>query len=112
ELVDDVRIRLRLGCRRAGARDLDLQLVELLVQPCDAALDVGKLEADARRTPLHLARVEQRRKRAGHVVEDALAPFLARLDPLPVFTDPAGRARLDLPEHVRVPTHELRMNLP
>ena len=65
--------------------------------------DVRVLEADRRRAPLHLARVEQRRQRLGHVVEDALAALLLALELLPVL---AARAPavvgLDVAEDVRV----------
>ena len=73
-----------------GRVEVVLQLAQLVVEVGDRAVDVRVLEADRLRALLHLARVEQRRQRLGHVVEDALAPLLLALDPLPVLLHAPG----------------------
>ena len=72
-----------------------------------APADVRVLEADRRRAALHLVRVEQRRQRLGHVVEDALALLLLGLELLPAARHARRRSRLGVAEHVRVPADEL-----
>src|SRR5207247_5839508 len=54
-----------------------------------------------------LACEERGRQRFGNVVEDSRPSFVGRLDPLPVLTYAARGARLDFPEHMRVPPDEL-----
>ena len=52
---------------------------ELVVEIGERAVDVGVFEPDRRRALLHLARIEKRRQRLSHVVEDAFARLLSRL---------------------------------
>ena len=73
ELLEDVRMRLRLRRGLARLRERLLQLAQLVVEIGQRARRVRILEADRRRAPLHLARVEQRGQRLRDVVEDALA---------------------------------------
>ena len=113
ELLEDVRVRLRLGRRLASGRvDRLLQLANLVVEVVERAAHVRVLEVDRRGAPLHLARVEERRQRLRHVVEDARAALLLALDRLPVRAHAAGRLGLDLAEDVRMPPHELLVNQP
>src|SRR5436190_458970 len=109
ELRCDSRVRLGLG-RWVGRRQLPPELVELALEVAYRCGDVGVLEADCRRPPLHLARDKQRRQRLRDVVEDALAALVLALDPLPVRAHPSRRLGLDLPEDVRVALHELRVD--
>jgi hypothetical protein len=102
-----MRIGLSLRHRLTGGRERLLELAQLVLQVGERPGRVGILELDRRRPPLQLPRVEQRRKRLGHVVEDPLPPFVARLDLLPVLPNASGRSRLDIAEHVRVPPYEL-----
>ena len=83
------------GSGVAGAPQLLAQLVELLLEALDAGAEIGEREPGRRRPPLHLASIEQRRKRLGDVVEDAAAPFLAGLQLLPavLHAPQASRAR-------------------
>ena len=76
-LLEHVRMRLRLRRRLAYLRERLLQLAQLVVEIGQRARRVRILEADRRRTPLHLARVQQRGQRLRDVVEDALALLLA-----------------------------------
>ena len=110
-LVHDRRVRRGLGGRLAGTRDLGLQLAELLAHLGERALEVGPVEAGGDRAALQLARLHERGERAGHVVEDAGAPFLLRLDLLPPVAHAAGRRRLGLAEHVWMTPHELRVHV-
>jgi hypothetical protein len=64
-------------------------------------------EVDRSRPALELPRVEERRKRLGDVVEDALPLLLLRLDPLPVRSHPPGCVRVHVAEYVRVAPDEL-----
>ena len=81
---------------------------ELVVEIGERAGRVRVLEADRRRPPLHLARVEQRREApSGTSWKMPSRPSSLRLDPLPVLAHAAGRARLDLAEDVRVAPDEL-----
>ena len=69
--------RVGLGLRGRVVRQLGLQLRELRLEIGQRAGEIRVFETDVARAPLHLARLEERRERLGHVVEDALAPLLA-----------------------------------
>ena len=113
QLLEHVRVRLRLGRRLAsGLVDRLLQLANLVVEIVERAANVRILEVDRRCAPLQLAREEQRRQRLRHVVEDSRASLLLALDRLPVRAHAAGRLRLDLAEDMRMPAHELLVNQP
>ena len=90
-----------------AAGELLFQLGELVLEIGERTVDVRVLEADRGGAALHLAGVEKRRQRLGHVVEDAFAPLLLALDPLPVLAYAPGGLRLDVTEYVRVTAHEL-----
>ncbi len=45
-------------------------------------------------------------------MEDALAPLLVPLDPLPVLAHTSSRLRLDVTEYVWMPAHELLVDVP
>ncbi len=76
--------------------------------PCE----IGPVEARGDRTPLELARLQERRQRRRHVVEDPLPAFLLRLDLLPPLADAAGGVGLDVAEDVRVAADELGVHGP
>ena len=80
------------------------------VEVGDRAGEIRVLEADGLRALLDLARVQESREPLGDVVEDALAPLLLDLDPLPVRAHAVGGPGLDVAEDVRVPAHELRVH--
>ncbi len=105
-----MRVRLGLGRRLAHLGDRLAKLAQLVVQVGERAVDVRILEVDRGSTSLELPRVEQRRKRFGHVVEDPLAALLLGLDLLPVRANPAWGLGIDLAEDVRVPAHELLLD--
>ena len=91
DLVRDARVGLGLGARLAGARDLRLQLAELLAHLRERPFEVGPVEPGRDRAALQLPRLQQPRQRRGHVVEDAGAALLLRLHLLPALADAAGR---------------------
>ncbi len=88
-------MRVGLGLRRrlAAARELVLELGELLAHVLERAGEIRVVEADGRGAPLHLAREERRGQRLRDVVEHALAALLRRLDPLPVLPNARRRVR-------------------
>ena len=98
------------GLGRGLLAQLGLELAELVLEVGERAGGVRVLEADRSRASLDLPREQQRRQVLGHVVEDALAPFLLALDRLPVLTDSPGGLGLDVAEDVRVALHELRVH--
>ena len=102
-----MRVGLGLRLRRIRLRHRPTQLAKLVVEVGQRAGCIGVLEPDRGRAPLDLARVEERRQRFGHVVEDPLAPLLLCLDPLPVLAHAARSACLHRTEDVRVAPHEL-----
>ena len=73
----------------------------------ERALHVRVIEPDGCRPPLHLARVEQRRQRFGHVVEDALAALLLALDLLPARPHGARARDLLTAEDMRMAPDQL-----
>ena len=84
-----------------------LQLLDFLRDLRQRTFEVGPVEADGRRAPLHLARVEQRGQGLRHVVEDALALFLLHLQALPALAHSASASDVGFAEHVRVTPNEL-----
>ena len=110
DLVRDLGVGLGLRARLARARDLGLELAELLAHLRERALEVGPVEAGGDRAPLQLPRLQERRQRRGHVVEDPLPALLLGLDLLPALADAAGGVGLDLAEDVRMPADELRVH--
>ena len=78
-------VGLGLG-RGSGAVELGLQLGELVLEVGERARDVGVLEADRRRAPLHLARVQQRRAAiSGTSWKIPSRPSCSRLHRLPAL---------------------------
>src|SRR5262249_54606284 len=70
-------------------------------------VEIGPGEADRRGAALELARVQERRQRFRHMVEDAFALLLLYLQPLPVLAHAAGSLRLGRAEDVWMPRDEL-----
>ena len=103
---------LGLGARLARPRDLRLELAELLAHLRERPLEVGPVEAGRDRAALQLARLQERRQRRGHVVEDPLPALLLGLDLLPALAHAPGGVRLDLAEDVRVAADELGVDGP
>ena len=99
----------RLATRR---RERVVQLPHLVLEVRHRAREIRVLEPDHARPPLQLARVQQRRERLRHLVEDTLAALLRGLDPLPILAHTTGGLRLDLAEDVRVPPDELLVHRP
>src|SRR5215208_559652 len=95
---------------RLLARARVAQLVELAGHRVVG--DVVEVEARRRRAALDLARVQRTRQVLGHLAEDAGLPaHLRLLDLVPVAQDLARALRFDGPEDVRVPAHELRVDV-
>ena len=109
--MEDARVRLGLRRGLACPRDRFVELVELLAQLRERACEIRPVVADGRRAPLHLAGLEQRRKRLGDVVEDPLAALLLGLQRLPALSHAARRSRVRVAEDVRMPSDELRVNV-
>ena len=107
----DVGVGLGLGSRDAGPSDRLLQLTELLAHLVQRPGEIGPVVADGRRSALHLARLEQRGKRVGNVVEDPLPTLLLGLDLLPALLDSTRRPRLGVTKNVRMATDELRVHV-
>ena len=103
----DRRVGLGLRTRLARARDLRLELAELLADLRERPVEVGPVEAGGDGAALQLPGLQERRQRRGHVVEDPLAALLLGLDLLPARANPARRLRLGLAEDVRVAADEL-----
>src|SRR5262245_18359943 len=107
DLSHHVRVRLGLRRRRPRALDLTAKLLDLLAHLRERPVEIGPVEADRRGAALELARVEERRQRFGHMVEDALALLLLYLQPLPVLADAAGSLRFGRAEDVWMARDEL-----
>src|SRR5262249_61942182 len=112
DLSRHVRVRLGLRRRRPRALELTAKLLDLLAHLRERPVEIGPVEADRRGAALELARVEERRQRFGHMVEDALALLLLYLQPLPVLADAAGSLRLGRPEDVWMARHQLAPTSP
>ena len=89
-----------------------MELAQLVVEVGERPGGVRVLEPDGGRATLHLPRVEERGQVLRHVVEDALAPFLLALDPLPVLAHAPGGPRLGVAEDVWMTLDELRVDGP
>ena len=109
--MDDRPVGLGLGRRLTRASARLLQLAELLAHLRERPGEVGPVVADRGRAALDLARLEQRGKRLGDVVEDPLAPLLLGLQRLPALANASRRARVRVAEDVRMTPHELRVHV-
>src|SRR5439155_17206016 len=86
ELAGDVD-RRKEDVAELVRRRLATKLADLIVEVAQRTVEIRIVEAHAGRPPLNLLRMEERRKRLGHVVEDPFAPFLLGLELLPAALD-------------------------